>query len=66
MKKVKAPSRITEEDKLILEMRMSEIAAKLMQPNLKPTEKPCSNKIIKKLSQKDNNLVKLLSFIRAK
>ncbi|MFP3129738.1 ABC-F family ATP-binding cassette domain-containing protein, partial [Listeria monocytogenes] len=35
----KAPSRITEEDKLILEMRMSEIAAKLMQPNLKPTEK---------------------------
>ncbi|MBC1386466.1 ABC-F type ribosomal protection protein [Listeria innocua] len=35
----KAPSRVTEEDKLILEMRMSEIAAKLMQPNLKPTEK---------------------------
>ncbi|MBF2515879.1 Vga family ABC-F type ribosomal protection protein [Listeria marthii] len=35
----KAPSRITEEDKLILEMRMSEIAAKLMQPNLKPAEK---------------------------
>lgn len=35
----KAPSRITEEDKLILEMRMSEIAAKLMQPNLKSTEK---------------------------
>lgn len=62
----KAPSRITEEDKLILEMRMSEIAAKLMQPNLKPTEKPCSNKIIKKLSQKDNNLVKLLSFYSSK
>lgn len=37
--KSKAPSRITEEDKLILEMRMSEIAAKLMQPNLKSTEK---------------------------
>lgn len=35
----KAPSRITEEDKLILEMRMSEIAAKLMQLNLKPAEK---------------------------
>ncbi|MDT0016208.1 ABC-F type ribosomal protection protein [Listeria swaminathanii] len=33
------PSRISEEDKLILEMRMSEIAAKLMQPNLKPAEK---------------------------
>ncbi|MBC2329065.1 Vga family ABC-F type ribosomal protection protein [Listeria swaminathanii] len=35
----KTPSRISEEDKLILEMRMSEIAAKLMQPNLKPAEK---------------------------
>ncbi|MBK2003486.1 ribosomal protection-like ABC-F family protein [Listeria ivanovii] len=33
------PSRITEEDKLILEMRMSEIAAKLMQPNLKEEDK---------------------------
>ncbi|MBC2295774.1 ABC-F family ATP-binding cassette domain-containing protein, partial [Listeria welshimeri] len=35
----KTPSRFSEEDKLILEMRMSEIAAKLMQPNLKPAEK---------------------------
>ncbi|MBC1938695.1 ABC-F type ribosomal protection protein [Listeria welshimeri] len=35
----KTPSRLSEEDKLILEMRMSEIAAKLMQPNLKPAEK---------------------------
>lgn len=35
----KAPSHIREEDRLILEMRMSEIAAKLMQPNLKAEEK---------------------------
>ncbi|MBC6297355.1 ABC-F family ATP-binding cassette domain-containing protein [Listeria sp. FSL L7-1517] len=35
----KAPSDVTEEDKLILEMRMSEIAGKLMQPNLKAEEK---------------------------
>lgn len=35
----KAPSQIREEDKLILEMRMSEIAAKLMQPNLKAEDK---------------------------